>query len=142
MSCVCFSTEEETEALAQNYKEIYTVTSGGIFKRHVLRGHNRFIKLKVESISGYTDATGAAPKQEICFLPAGKIPFDLWKQIIGFFKKVIEVKKSEVEAMIHILYNDTLGYHIGVPPQTVSKTSASYDWSYVPAGTSIILDCH
>ena len=140
MSCICNSSEEELAAVAAGYKEIYTITTGGIFKRHIFRGEGRFIRLKVDSIPGVKDDSSL--KQEICFLPAGKIPHLIWAQIIVFFKKIMEEKNSEVEAMIHVLYNAERGYHIGVPPQVVSKASASYDWGYIPDGTSIIVDCH
>lgn len=140
MSCICNNSAEEIAAVASGYKEIYTTSSAGIFKRHVFRGEGRFVRLKVDSIPGYTE--GAPQQQEICFLPSGKIPHVIWDQILAFFKKIMEVKKSEVEAMIHVLYNPERGYHIGVPPQIVSKASASYDWGYIPDGTSIILDCH
>jgi len=147
ISCICHSLQEETDAVTQGYKEIYTIVKDEYFKRHVFRGENRFIRLKVDSIPGYVrPASEIIPaemtRQEIAFLPAGKISYDIWEQIIAFFKKVMEVKKSEVEAMIHVLYNAERGYHIGVPPQTVSKGSASYDWEYVPTGTSVIVDIH
>lgn len=138
ISCVILPHELE-EALAQEYKQIYIITSKGFFKHHVLRGEGRFVRVKVDSIPGYTE-----PKidQGMNFLPAGKIPYALFEQVQAFFMKVMEVKNSEVEAMIHILYNQERGYHLGVPPQRISKASVSYDWDYVPAGTSIVVDIH
>ncbi len=138
ISCIC-NTSEMQEAVNQGYKEIYIMTLNGCFKHHILRGENRFVRTKVTSIPGYTE-----PKIEegMNFLPAGKIPYALYEQVLAFFKKVMEVKTAELEAMIHILYNPEQGYHLGVPPQTISKASVSYDWNYVPAGTSIIVDIH
>ena len=138
MSCVCGPNELQ-EAIAANFKEIYIVTSQGVFKHHQLRGEGRYVRLKVDKIPGYKEEVVT---QEVCYLPAGKIPYSLWEQVVGFFKKVIEVKKEELEAMIHILWNAERGYHIGVPPQTVSKASATYDWSYLPPGTTIACDIH
>ncbi len=138
ISCVCGPTELQ-EVINQGYKEIYIVTSKGTFKHHILRGENRYVRVKVDSIPGYIE-----PKIEECmnFLPAGKVPYELYEQVLGFFRKVMEVKVAEVEAMIHVLYNKEQGYHLGVPPQTISKASVSYDWSYIPAGTSIVVDIH
>jgi PRTRC genetic system protein A len=95
--------------------------------------------VKVDKVPGYEE-----PKIEeaMNFLPAGKVPYELYEQILAFFKKVMEVNTSEVEAMIHVLYNPEQGYHLGVPPQKISKASVSYDWNYVPAGTSIVVDIH
>lgn len=138
ISCVV-APHELADAIQQGFKEIYIITVKGTFKHHVLRGENRHITLKVDSIPGYTET---AITESVNFLPAGKIPFTLYEQILGFFRKVMEVKNAEVEAMIHILYNPEQGYHLGVPPQTISKASVNYDWSYIPAGTSIIVDIH
>lgn len=138
MSCVC-APHEVDEAVAQGYKQIYIITSKGTFKHHILRGDNRFVRVKVDTIPGYTEPTIG---EGMNFLPAGKIPHALYEQILAFFLKVMEVNTSEVEAMIHVLYNPERGYHLGVPPQTISKASVSYDWNYIPAGTSIIVDIH
>ena len=138
ISCICTPAELET-AKAEGYKEMYMITSKGIFKHHVLRGNGRFVQVQVDTIPGYIEAT-ITPSMN--FLPAGKISYEIYDQVLAFFKKVMEVKNSEVEAMIHILYNAELGYHLGVPPQTISKASVSYDWNYVPEGTSIVVDIH
>lgn len=138
ISCVC-NTSELQEAIDGGYKEIYIMTLKGTYKHHILRGENRYVRIKVDKIPGYTEP---AIEEGMNFLPAGKIPYSIYEQVLAFFKKVMEVKVSEVEAMIHVLYNAELGYHLGVPPQTVSKASASYDWNYIPAGTSVIIDIH
>ena len=138
ISCVCYP-NEFNDAVAQGFKEIYIITVQGTFKHHILRGENRYVRTKVDKIPGYTEET-YVPSMN--FLPAGKIPFELYEQVLNFFRKVMEVKTSELEAMIHILWNPEQGYHIGVPPQTISKASVSYDWNYIPAGTNIIVDIH
>jgi PRTRC genetic system protein A len=138
MSCVV-APHEVDAAIAEGYKQIYIITSKGTFKHHILRGTGRFVRVKVDSIPGYVEST---VNEGMNFLPAGKIPHELYKQVLAFFLKVMEVNTSEVEAMIHVLYNPERGYHLGVPPQTISKASVTYDWNYIPAGTSIIVDIH
>lgn len=138
ISCVVLPTELQT-AIDAGYNEIYVMTSGGILKHHKLRGSNRHVRLKVDSIPGYTEQS---IQQEINFLPAGRIPVNLFDQIVAFFKQVMAVKKAELEAMAWICHNEELGYHIIIPDQRVSKASASYDWSSLPVGTSIVCDIH
>lgn len=138
ISCIV-APHELAGAIEQGYKEIYIITVKGTFKHHILRGENRHIRVKVDSIPGYKEEEVT---ESVNFLPAGKIPYALYETVQAFFRKVMEVKNSEVEAMIHILYNAEQGYHLGVPPQTISKASVSYDWSYIPQGTSIIVDIH
>lgn len=138
ISCIC-NPNELAEVIAQGYKEIYIVTIKGTFKHHILRGADRYVRTKVDSIPGYTEPT---IQEGMNFLPAGKISYSIYEQVLAFFRKVMEVKVAEVEAMIHVLYNKELGYHLGVPPQRISKASVAYDWSYIPEGTSIIVDIH
>jgi proteasome lid subunit RPN8/RPN11 len=126
-------------AIEQGYAEIYIMTPSGIVKHHKLRGNSRFVRVKVDSIPGIV----LNPlKEELSFLPAGKINYELLHQVESFFKKVIQVKGTAVEAMIWILWNEAQGYHLFVPNQTVSKASARYDWAGVPSGSSIIVDIH
>lgn len=145
MSCLIYQQLSDTEtdplsyAIEQGYAEIYIMTPSGIFKHHKLRGNGRYVRVKVDAVPGVT----LSPlKEEVAFLPAGKIPYDLLHQVESFFKKVIQVKGTAVEAMIWVLYNEAQGYHLFVPNQTVSKASARYDWSGVPSGSSIIVDIH
>lgn len=138
ISCIVLPNEFQ-DAVDQGYNEIYVMTSSGILKHHKLRGQNRHVRLKVDKIPGYTEAT---INQEVNFLPNGKIPIALFDQIVAFFKQVMAVKKSELEAMAWICWNQEQGYHIVIPNQTVSKASASYDWSSLPAGTTIVADIH
>lgn len=139
LSCVVTPAELQT-ALDEGYQMIYILTIDGIIKHHQLRGEGRYIRMKVDAIPGYT----LPPKvqQEIRFLPAGKIPVSLFEEIVAFFRKVSKLKGNELEAMAHILWNEVKGYHIGIPDQRVSKASASYDWDYIPEGTSLVADIH
>jgi len=146
MSCVVnmpLSDDEPNEleqAIADGYTEIYVITADGIIKHHKLRGENRYIRVKVNSIPGFE-----APKlpQAINFLPAGKIPKELFDQILAFFYGVMKKNGDKaLEAMAWICYSQERGYHIIIPDQQISAASVRYDWSSVPAGTSIIVDIH
>lgn len=139
ISCVVLPTELE-QAMQEGYNHIFVMTQKGVIKHQKLRGDGRYIRLKCDTIPGYTEPE---IKEEIHrFFPAGQVPYELFKQVVAFFKKVMDVKKSEVEAMIWILWNQEQGYHLHVPNQKISKASVSYDWSSVPAGSSIIVDIH
>lgn len=139
ISCVVTPNELQV-AIDAGYSEIYVLTGDGIIKHHKLRGQNRFIRLAVDSLPKNYKA--APVYQEINFLPNGKIPIELFDKVVAFFKKVMEVKKSELEAMIWICWDAENGYHLIVPDQRVSKASASYDWASLPAGKTIVVDIH
>jgi hypothetical protein len=147
ISCVITAEQNPTaqqeldNALSEGYVHIYITTPGKILKHHKLSGEDRFIRLRVDSIPGYTEET-AVFSEGLKFLPAGKIPFDLYKKILGFFKEVIKVKKSNLEAMIWVLWEQDKGYYLHVPNQSVSKASATYDWSDIPGGATLVLDVH
>lgn len=127
-------------ALDAGYVEIYVISAEGILKHHKLIGENRYIRVKVDSIPGYTQNT---VPQAIQFLPAGKIPKILFDQILGFFYEVIKKNGEQaLEAMTHILWNREKGYHIGIPPQKISAAAVTYDWSYIPSGTILVADIH
>jgi PRTRC genetic system protein A len=138
ISCIVLPGELE-EAITAGYSEIYAMTSKGIVKHHRLRGQGRFVRVKVDTIPNYKEPV---IEQEVQFLPAGKIPIELFDQVVSFFKQVMEVKKSELEAMIWVCWDAENGYHLIVPEQRVSKASASYDWSSLPAGKTIVCDIH
>lgn len=131
--------DEFQAAVDQGFMEIYVMTPQGIIKHHKLRGENRYVRLKVESIPGL-----ALPdmRQEINFLPAGKVPNELLLQIEAFFRKVMAVKKGDLEAMIWVMWSAAQGYFLHVPDQTISKASVRYDWDDIPDGASIIVDVH
>ncbi len=136
----CYVTPEEfNEAITQNYAEIYVLTPKGLIKHHKLRGQSRFIRVKVDSIPGMVFPE---IQEDISFLPNGKIPHELFNMVEAFFRKVMEVKKSDVEAMIWILWNEEKGYHLHVPEQTVSKASVRYEWNSVPSGSILVVDIH
>jgi PRTRC genetic system protein A len=139
ISCVVLPGEFNA-AIEAGYSEIYAMTSEGIIKHHKLRGQNRFVRLKVDKLPvNYKEEKIG---QGINFLPNGKIPIQLFDQVVTFFKQVMEVKKSEVEAMIWVCWDQENGYHLIVPDQRVSKASASYDWASLPAGKTIVCDIH
>jgi PRTRC genetic system protein A len=126
-------------AVEAGYTEIYVVSAAGIIKHHRLRGENRFIRVKVDAIPGYAPASIG---QAIQFLPAGKIPKELFDQVVKFFAEVVRVHGDrQLEAMIWICHNDAQGYHLIVPTQEVGGASVKYDWD-IPQGTSIIVDIH
>lgn len=135
----CVVTEGELpEAVQAKYGEIYVLSGKGIFKQIRLKG-GRTIRFQVESIPGYVSAL----TEEMNFLPAGKIPFDMLEQLIEFFKSVMTIKKCDLEAMAHILWSPEEGYHIAVPNQTISKASVTYDWTdYLKPNDIIVLDIH
>lgn len=142
ISCVVTPNELQA-AVDAGYTEIYVMTGDKdrpIVKHHKLRGQNRFVRLAVNSLPNNYKVT--AISEEINFLPQGKIPVELFDQVVAFFKKVMEVKKSEVEAMIWVCWDAENGYHLVVPDQRVSKASASYDWSSLPTGKTIVCDIH
>lgn len=139
ISCIALPGEFNA-AIEAGYSEIYVMTSEGIIKHHKLRGQNRFVRLKVDKLP--TNYKEEKIGQGINFLPDGPIPIQLFDQVVSFFKKVMDVKKSELEAMIWICWDRENGYHLIVPDQRVSKASASYDWASLPAGKTIVCDIH
>lgn len=152
VSCVAYELFENSgenqfdEAVKAGYQEIYIVTATGIIKHQTLRpgkdGKVRFIRTPVQSVPGLQLPKFKEIKPEINFLPEGKIPMRLFKEVKAFFKEVIKKRGTAVEAMIWILWNQEKGYHLFVPNQVVSKASARYEWNSVPSGSSIIVDIH
>lgn len=137
ISCVVAESELQ-EALDQKYGEIYVLSGNGIFKHMRLKG-NRHVRFKVDAIPNYKSAL----TEEMNFLPAGKIPYAMFEQLIDFFKSVMQVKKLDLEAMAHILWSPEEGYHIAVPNQTIGKASVNYDWEgYMKPNDIIVLDIH
>lgn len=136
ISCIVSPSELQT-AVDQGFGEIYVITPKGPYKRTRLT-HGRTLLLKVDSVPGVTDTV----QEEINFLPAGKVPYALFNDIINFFRAVMTVKKAEQEAMAHILWNPEAGYHIGIPTQSVSKASVRYDFDDVKQGDVIVVDIH
>lgn len=135
ISCIC--NEEDFENVKGQFSEIYIYTVSGILKFVKLK-YDRYICLKVTEIPGQTSNL----REALNFLPAGKVPYIIFQQIVAFFKKVIEVKKSSVEAHVHILWNPTAGYHLSVPNQRVSAASVTYDFSHIGKDDIIVADFH
>jgi len=131
------------EAIQQGYQTIYIIGADGIQKQHMLTpgkdGMRRYVRSKVPSIPGTAMKTYS---NEANFLPAGKIPLKLLQEVKNFFRRVIIHKKSNVEAMIWILWGPDRGYFLEVPDQTVGGASARYDPSKIPEGCRIIVDIH
>lgn len=131
------------QALSEGYSQIFIQTAEGYFKYHSLQpginGKRRFVCLPVKEIPGI-----AFPKvvPSVEFLPDGKIPIELLDEIKEFFSQVITKKGRNLEAMIWILWNPELGYHLHVPNQTVGGASATYDWASLPKDSSIVVDIH
>lgn len=138
ISCVC-DTDDFDNARNAGYKEIYIKTSKGILKHHQLRGNNRFIRLKVDSIPGYEETK---IEEGMNFLPAGKVPYRLFEQIEAFFRKVIQVRGTALEAMIFVLWNQEQGYHLYVPEQSVAAASVNFDPTSLPAGSTVVINVH
>jgi hypothetical protein len=135
--------DEFQQAVDAGYVEIYMLTPFGVIKHHKLRdgkdGADRFIRVPVKEIPGMK----LLPlKNEITFLPAGRVPYRLFQEIVQFFKNVMSTHKQELEAMAMVLWSQERGYFIHVPKQNISKASVRYDWDSLPAGASVIVDIH
>lgn len=150
LSCEC--TEEEfLEGAADGYQTAYVVGSDGkMWKRAKLEGkpENHFM-FEVKSIPGKT-LENSSLKTSLSFLPAGKIPFILFKQIESFFKKVMTDlgqtnatnHATMLEAMAHILWNEEKGYFISIPTQTVGAASVTYQNDNIEPGDMVVVDIH
>jgi hypothetical protein len=150
ISCLIEASDETIDnitplqrALNEGYSQVYMTTSEGYFKYHSLNpganGKPRFICLPVKEIPGVI-LPKATPGVQ--FLPDGKIPMELFDEIKEFFSQVISKKGKALEAMIWVLWNQTNGYFLHVPNQTVGHASAHYDWGSLPSGSSIVVDIH
>lgn len=100
-----------------------------------------YVQLSVNSIPGYTPQDMVIA-QDVKFLPAGKIPMELLRGVLSFFRAVCTKHDAKLEAMIWICWNAEQGYHLIVPNQRVGAASASYDWGSLPTGDTIIVDIH
>lgn len=141
-SCVCDSTAASiAEAEAAEYKQIYVKGSKGIVLRHILRGEDRWVQTEVKTIPGYTEIELKTDLSHFFPKDAGKIPFELYRQIEAFFREVCKDKKTALEAMVFVMWNAEQGYFLWIPDQTVSAASAKFDYEQKPAG-SIIANIH
>lgn len=146
----CLVTPDQLqEAIDANYGEIYIMANGTLYRQMNLVG-GRHVRLKIDSLPAkYRDVVKdfqvpAIIKDELNFLPDGKIPFAYWHQIVEFFRQVMKMKKADYEAHAWILWEKEKGYYISVPKQTVSKASVSftYDNEALPPGAVIVVDIH
>lgn len=141
-SCVVDTDEDLKQAIEDQYCDTYIVSKNGLFRRSNLT-HGRSVTVPCTEIPGIAKLPDV--KQDTAsFFPAGKIPIKFLKQIVAFFKAVMaENKGAKLEAMIFVIWNPVLGYHIRVPEQTVSGASVSYNWSgFLGEGDVIVLDMH
>lgn len=144
VSCMCQADELE-EVLKSTYAEVYVPTADGKFMKHVKLPHNRHVRLKVSSLplgANYTPTSQL--DEEVNFLPAGKIPYLMFEQIVELFRQVMKKMKQDFEAHAWILWSSEKGYFISVPKQTVSKASVSFDYddTSLPPGSVIVVDLH
>lgn len=145
----CVVNEQEFPEALQAYQDIYVITGLGKILRHIKLKGNRHIRIEVKEIPGIKpEEMMPQVREEINFLPNGKIPAHLLDEIVQFFKEVMNVKKAEQEAMAHVLWNDKdkdnedKGYRIAIPNQTVSKASVRYEHDHIEKGDIIALDIH
>jgi hypothetical protein len=144
VSCLC-SEGEFNEVVKGSHAEIYVPVKDGYLK-HVKLSGGRSVRIKVDKLP--PGVTLAEPPvivaEEVNFLPAGKIPYEFFEQIVEFFRQVSKKMKTEIEAHAWILWTQEKGYFISVPKQSVSKTSVlfTYDDDSLPLGSVIVCDIH
>jgi PRTRC genetic system protein A len=147
----CVVRENEFSQAINAYTDVYVLTNAGTILLHKKLSHGRHVRVEVDRIPGYEvkpEEMVIPIRQELNFLPNGRIPFHLLTQIIQFFKDVMTIKKADQEAMAHILWNaekqheGDKGYFIGIPDQVVSKASARYEFNHIKKGDIIVVDIH
>lgn len=143
VSCVCTPEEFQEVLASKSHPEIY-VQDGINFLKHVGLSNGRHVRIKVEKLPVSIKASEVEVKEELNFLPAGKIPYEFFEQIVEFFRQVSKKMKSDFEAHAWILWTAERGYFISIPKQSVSKASVSftYDDESLPPGSIIVLDIH
>lgn len=152
----CELTQEEfVQGIGAEFPEKFIVCPNGkIFKRVEL-SHGRYVQYQVESIPTKDKKKMPELKDEIHFLPAGKVPVSMYHQIVDFFKKVMigmngtnlneKTQHGALEAMAHIVWNpkqDPSKYQIRIPTQKVSAATVSYEFDHLEDGDVIIVDIH
>lgn len=146
-SCVAFSEDAEKRAIAEGYQQIYLPTPLGMLRRDALT-HGRSVTSVATSIPGMKMVARTASVMD--FFPkdangrAMKPPMALLRQIVAFFKEVMKQHSNQnLEAMAHIIWNPTLGYHIRIPVQKVSAARVEYSWDgYLGPEDVIVVDIH
>ena len=136
-------TPDQVEALeAAGYVDLYILREDGKIFRKMTLSHGRKIILEVKSFPKEVPKTSAIQESLAGFLPGGKIPLQVFHQIRAFFQKVCETHGQALEAHCYILWNQTDGYHVFVPEQTVSGGTVEFSYSGLPAGSAIVVDIH
>ena len=140
----CLAAPHEFEEAIKNFPEVYIPTTEGYLKHVKLRG-DRFVRVKTPKLPASATAIQMVEiKEELNFLPAGRIPYSFFEQIVQFFRKVIEIKKVKLEAHAWILWSKETGYYISIPPQTVSGAAVKFEYTKesLPEGHTIVVDIH
>lgn len=140
----CIATEDSFEEAKKDYCNVYVRSPDGSIYCHRKFAHGGSVTTKVKSIPGYTPPKGTVQiKEEVNFLPAGKVPYDLFLGIVKFFREVMKNNNnSKLEAMAHVLWNPTDGYHVAVPTQEVSGASVKYTHDHLKPGDIVVVDIH
>jgi PRTRC genetic system protein A len=147
-SCFIAGVTDEPEneldrAIEEGYKFIYIQTTEGLYKHQELLpgkgGSRRFVRTQVKSVPNVKLAKIEPHAQ---FLPAGKVPIELLDSVKTFFRELMVKKATAVEAMIWVLWSEEKGYYLFVPNQTVSRASATYEWTGLPSDSIIVVDIH
>jgi len=144
--CLCTPEEFDEVVKANTHAEVY-VQDGTGYLKHVKLSGGRHVRIKVDKLPAAAAAIIAPTvevKEDLNFLPAGKIPYEFFEQIVEFFRQVSKKMKSDFEAHTWILWTPERGYFISVPKQSVSKASVSftYDDESLPPGSVIVCDIH
>jgi hypothetical protein len=145
VNCLC-DPEELPEVLKGVFSEIYIPVLGGGFLKHVKLSGGRHVRIKVDALpaAAVKAIETVSVAEELNFLPAGKIPYAFFEQIVEFFRQVSKKMKSEFEAHAWILWTKEQGYFISVPKQSVNKAfiKFTYDDESLPPGSVIVCDIH
>jgi len=135
---------------AAGYVDLYILNTDGKIYRRLYLSHGREITLEVKSLppvpGGVAGAAAPAPvvvKEDLSkFLPGGRIPLAMFRQIQGFFKQVCETHGQALEAHCYIMYSTENGYYIHVPEQTVSGGTVEFSYQGLNADDCIVVDIH
>lgn len=143
LSCVAHSQADIDEALASGIPDIYVPKGNGKFTLRRTFNHGGFIALEVDKLPKEIEGVvhPVAIKEEIQFIPEGRVPGLILLQIVQFFKDVMK-KFSDDEAMVHVVWSKENGYKIKVPKQRVSKASISFESDHLEPGETVVLDIH
>lgn len=149
--------EEFYNGEGAEYSIKYIINPDGTIIKRVESTHGKAFQYKVSKVP-YPKGSDKEKKQEklvplkeeISWLPAGKVPMKMYKQIENFFKQVMTdlggsaFKHGDLEAMAHIVWNPSHPdiYQIRIPTQKVSGASVSFTFDHLEEGDEIIVDIH